>query len=111
MNEPISLVVHHFNNRSWVSAAELFDIIYPYSKAHYSRWVKINITHQPQELPTKGIDFIGFEEAKVKKPIRIKGGKKRVDYLLSVSFSIQLCYQTKTLPSKEVNSFLYKIKD
>lgn len=111
MNEPISLVIHHFNNKSWISAAELFDIIYPYSKPHYSRWVKVNITHQPQELPTKGIDFIRFEEAKIKRPAAIKPGKKRDDYLLSVTFSIQLCYQTKTLPSKEVKDFLYKIKD
>lgn len=108
MTETISLVVYYLNNKPYISAAELFDIIYPYSKSRYANWIKINVTEQPQELPLKGIDFIPFVDTKVKKPLRIKGGKKRNDYLLSPIFAIQLCYQTKTLPARDVKNFLYK---
>jgi hypothetical protein len=104
----IMLTTYEFEKRPFISAAELFDQIFPTTRHKYAQWVRINITEQPQELPVKRRDYISFEEAGVKKPNRVKGGKKRQDFLISTMFGMELCYQAKTLPAREVRNFLYK---
>jgi len=106
----ISLTVYWVDNKPYVSASELFQNILPTSQNYYPTWVRINITHQPQELPEKGTDYLLATDTKVTiKNIRVRGGKKRIEYLLSIPFARELCYQTKTYPARNVRRFLYKI--
>lgn len=108
--EPVPLTIYIVESKPYISAIELFHIILPYSNTYYTRWVKMNITDQPQDLPTKGLDYLVFNDVHgIKRKERIRGGKKRIDYLLSPLFAVQLCYQTKTTPAKGIKDFLYKI--
>ncbi len=107
--ETTPIKVYIFKDASYVSSVELFQIIFPYSNNYYAQWVRMNITKQPQELSCKGVDYIFFADAGIKPPQRIKGGKKRMDYLLTVIFAIQLCYQAKNFQSKNVKDFLLKL--
>ena len=107
--EATPIKIYIFKDHSYVSAVELFQIIFPYSYNYYAQWLKMNITSQPQGLSCKGVDYIFFAEAGIKPPQKIKGGKKRMDYLLTSVFAIQLCYQAKTFQSKNVKDFLLKL--
>lgn len=110
MDKPLSLTIHDIQSKPFLLATELFDYILPYSYNYYSRWVRLNITKQPQGLPVKGIDYMFLAEVKgIKVKRRIRGGQRRVDYLISPLFAIQLCYQAKTIPAKKVKDFLYKM--
>lgn len=109
-NNNIQLRIYEYNKRAFISASELHSHIFPYTKNTYPRWVRQNITHQPQEIPIEGIDYVSFEDAGIKPHSRIKGGKKRKDFLLSILFTMQLCYQAKTIPAKNINNFLRKFE-
>lgn len=110
MEKPLSLTVFYVNKTPYVSSIELFLKISPTSGDYYSIWLKTNITHQPQEIPIKGVDYIDFDgvseissNQEAKRP-----GPKRKQYLLSIPFAQQLCYQSKTLTSKQIREFLYR---
>lgn len=105
----INIVSH--NHRSFVSSIELFKNILPYSSSYYTKWLKLNVTEQPQNLPKKGRDYIyGFDVKGYMKHEKRPGPKLTV-LLLSVQFARELCYQTKTLPAEEVREFLYQFVD
>jgi hypothetical protein len=109
-NTATPIKIYMFKDKSYVSAFELYQLIFPYTPTHYVRWVNCNITNQPQGLSSKGIDYILFPDAGIKPPQKIKGGKKRMDYLLSTIFAIQLCYQAKNFPAKNLKDFLLKMQ-
>jgi phage anti-repressor protein len=91
------------NSAPYISAVDLFDFING-NKKYYSDWVKLNITHQPQGLPKIGRDYL-LRNAE----IRHKPGVYRTDYLLSLDFAKELCYQTKTPNSDKCREWIYSL--
>lgn len=100
------LTIYHWDNKPFILASDLFKIVLPYSYHYYTHWVRINITHQPQGIPVLNNDYLALNDTDIKLPNKIKGGKKRIEYLISPLFGIQLCYQTKTIPCIKLKEFL-----
>ena len=110
MERPLSLTIFYVNKTPYISSIELFLKISPTSGDYYPKWLRINITHQPQEIPIKGVDYIDIDEVgdiNIKTESKIPGPKRK-QYLLSIPFAQQLCYQSKTLTSKQIREFLYR---
>lgn len=106
VDKPLSLTITSHNGKPYVSSIELFDVIMPNSRRYYAHWIHINITHQPQNLPKNGADYLHSKYVKgYKKPVRTPG-RKREDILLSIQFARELCYQAKTIPANEAREFL-----
>lgn len=105
----INIVSHA--QKSYISSIELFDSILPNSDNYYTKWLRMNITDQPQKLPKEGRDYIFCLSIKGYKRAERTRGRKREDLLLSIPFARELCYQTKTLPAEEVREFLYGFID
>lgn len=103
MEKVLDFDIIYQNNTPYISAVDLFDFING-NKKYYSDWVKLNITHQPQGLPKIGRDYL-LRHAE----IRHKPGICRTDYLLSIMFAIELCYQTKTPNSDKCREWLYSL--
>ena len=87
----------------YVSLVEFYDHIFG-AKTHYSRWVKFYVTEHNTEMPVKGLDYLDLDELPLDDTV-IKKGPYRKDYLISIDFLKQLCFDLKTKRCKDVRAW------
>lgn len=90
----------------FVSLVEFYDYIFG-SKPNYYRWVRHYVTDSASKMPKKGRDYIDLTEL----PIRQGGaGNMRKDYLITIDFLKQLCFDIKTKRCKSVHEWANSVE-
>lgn len=87
----------------YVSLIEFYDHIFG-AKKHYSRWVKFYITEHNTKMPVKGLDYIDLDEVP-NLQMRPAKGQHRKDYLISIDFMKQLCFDLKTIRCRDLRAW------
>lgn len=86
----------------FVSLVEFYDYVFG-DRPKYYRWVKYYVTENNAKMPIKGYDYLDLSEIEGFK--QTKKGKFRRDYLISIDFLKQLCFDLKTNRCKQVREW------
>lgn len=88
----------------YVSLIEFYDYIFGDNKKNYARWVRHYVIDQDAKMPVKGLDYIDLDDVPTLNRVHIKG-QQRKDYLISLDFMKQLCFDIKTHRCKDLRDW------